>query len=547
MDRNETAISIGILDSVIEGQRQLEEENTKNANHFATKASKCSSSSVSTEPILTSEDKTSDEAAVKMEQNCSPPPQMSESTPLYPVNTNSGKYCCSLLLNQLKRTIKLFFPSITFTKFFIQGSIPPLANNLVPLFFIGNIPNESALALAGQFVFISVIIEVIQEGIVNSLFHFVGRNYKLDRLKALQALKLCLAILLFLGGILTVLMILLNSQFVKLIDTPDAIVEATRDFLYISSFSYPLFLVDAALNSFLLITTSSCLIYAQICSAVLSFLCNFLLFGGQTFSLHWGVEQLGFYRIIQTSLSCANNFLFCMIIEKLGPWQFVFEIPLTKNLKANFKDLFRVSWGNFGDSAVRNFFYFVVTLKFINNLGETEIAAWNLLNSIVWGLLLIPSFTVANYAKVTIGHQGRKSVIQRIAKESFKCLTAWLIIVCASAYALWPQLAQFFGKSNQEAQTLSTKMLHEMGWIFIVFSFNNAMDSLFVGVGKTQFVFYQSLFTNLLVYFVPWILYLSKVIYPSYWLVIGLYIAGMLVDFFLTGYFSIRVWETIPD
>lgn len=478
------------------------------------------------------------------------PRQPSESSPLYPVSV-SDQGCCwncfSLTKKAFKSAFQLFFPSYIFVKFFIHAIIPQLADNLVPLFFIGNVPNESALALAGQFTFVSVIVEVIQEGIVNSLFYFVGKNYNSNREKSLQALKLCLVILLALGSILTVLMMVLTPQFVNLIDTPASIAEATKHFLYTSSFSFPLILVSAALSNYLLITTSSYLVLAQLSSVMLSVLCNFFLFGGQRFSLHWNVEQLGYYKIIQSFLSCTNGLLFCLIIEKRGPLEFMFKIPLTHDLKHNFKDLFHVSWGNFGDSAVRNFFYFMVTLKFINNLGETEVAAWNLMNSIVWGLLLIPSFTVANYAKVKIGHHGSKATIRNIANESFKCLTCWLVVVALLTYFLWPNLANFFGKSNADAQKLSIKMIREMGWIFIFFSFNNAMDSLFIGVGKTQYVFYQSLVTNLVIYFIPWVLYLSKTIQPTYWLVIGLYISGMLVDFSLTVYFSFRVWKTIPN
>lgn len=469
--------------------------------------------------------------------------QPSEVTPLNPTSSR-GMWRVKTLLKFL---VGLFFPSVTFTKFFVNAIIPALADNLVPLFFIGNIPDESALALAGQFTFISIIVEVIQEGIVNSLFYYVGRNYTVNRIKSLQALKICLTILVCLGSVLTLCLVLLTPQFVNLIDTPESIADATRQFLYTSSFSFPLFLVNAGFRSFLLITTSSYLVLAQLSNVTISFLCNFFLFGQQDFSLHWSVEQLGYFKIIQAALSCTNSFIFCMIIEKLGPFEFIFKVPLRADLRSNFKDLFHVSWGNFGDSAVRNFFYFVVTLKFINKLGENEVAAWNLLNTIVWSLLLIPSFTVADYIKVKVGHRGTKSVIRRVAANAFKCLVGWLTVVSLLSFFLWPNLARFFGKSNASAQTLSTKLLNQMGWIFIVFSFNNAMDALLYGIGKTQYVFYQSLITNLVIYFTPWILYLLNVISPTYWLVVGLYIGGMLVDFCLTAFYCFRVWATIPN
>lgn len=466
----------------------------------------------------------------------------SESSPTTQLISNDSH--SSTFISPLIWILRLFFPSPTFAKFFAHGIIPPLANNLIPLFFIGNIPTESALAIAGQFTFISVILEVIQEGIVNSLFHYVGRTYTIDRLRSLQCLKICLTILLLLGTLLTIAMVLLNKQFVTLIDTPDAIVDSTRTYLYISAFSFPIVLIDAALSNYLLITTSSYLIVAQLSSVLISFFTNFFLFGQQSFSLQWSVNELGYYKLIQAGLGCLNNLLFCVAIEKLE----FFKGPIfRRNFKENCSELLKISWGNFGDSGIRNFFYFVVTLKFINALGETEVAAWNLLNSIVWGLLLIPSFTVANYIKVKIGHSGTKQKISSVFRKSFRCLIAWIFIVATATALLWPRLAAFFGKSNRDAQELSTKMIVHVGPIFIVFSFNNAMDSMFYGIGKTEYVFYQSLLTNLTVYLIPWILYLIKIIKPSYILVVSLYIGGMLVDFGLTLFFSYRVWTKMSE
>lgn len=447
-----------------------------------------------------------------------------------------------------RKCIKIFFPSVVFLKFFVASLVPALADQIIPLFFTGNIPNDSALALAGQFTFIGILVEVIQEGIVNSLFFYVGQCYKTNRPMALQGLKLCMILLFLFGTILSLFILFFTSDFVKLIDTPEAIVDATKQFLYMSSFSFPLMLVNAALVNHLLITTSSLLIAAQLVQVVLSFCINYFLFGQQQISLRWGIEQLGYYKIIQSFVNLVNNFIFVLVIEKSSPKNFLWDIPLLKDLKRNFTVLFNVSWGNFGDSVVRNFFYFMVTLKFVNNLGETEIGAWNLLNTIIWGFLLIPSFAVANYVKVQVGLGANKeklelqALIKKIAKQSFFCLTAWLIVLSVAGSLCWPLMAGYFSPHNVAVQEMSTSMFYQLGWIYIVFSFNNAIDSLFFGTGRTSYIFYQSFLTNLLVYFIPWILYLVGILTPTYWWVLGLYISGMIVDFGLTSYFCVCLY-----
>lgn len=453
-----------------------------------------------------------------------------------------GQRLCRCTLNFLR----IFFPSIVFVKFFFSAIIPPLADNIIPLYFTGNIPDESGLAVASQFMFISIMLEIIQEGVGNSLFHYVGNHYKHNKDLALVAFKLSLVILLIGGVLLTIAMIAFTPQFVNFINTPESISEATKQFLYTSSFSLIPILLNTAFTNYLLISTSTYLLVAQIFSVLISFFVNLFMFGRQSFSLNWGIDQLGYYKIIQSVLSMAVSFTFVLIVEKMGPVKFFVKIPFFQDLKTNFKAFFRVSWGNFADSTVRNFFYFAVTLQFMNYLGADEAAAWSLLNVIIWGISLIPSNVVANYVKVKIGHNSYKSKIKQVAKESAISLVAWIILMTVLTASTWPILVSFFSTSNERVAALSIKLLYNVGWIFIVYACNNAIDSFFLGSGKTEYLFYQSFLTNLSVYFVPWILYLVGILTPTYWWVLSLFIAGISVDFCLTCYFCIIAWKQMP-
>jgi Na+-driven multidrug efflux pump len=138
-------------------------------------------------------------------------------------------------------------------------------------------------------------------------------------------------------------------------------------------------------------------------------------------------------------------------------------------------------------------------------------------------------------------------VIRKVGRESLLSLVAWLTVVSLGSALAWPYLAAFFSESNEAVRDLSTTMFAQLGWIFLVFSANNAMDSLFFGTGVTSYVFYQSLLTNLIVYLVPWILYGAGVLEPTYSWVYGLYIAGMLIDFALTMFFAIRLWKSLSE
>lgn len=451
------------------------------------------------------------------------------------------------LIHPLLSAIKILFPSTIFVKFFVSSVIPPTANIIIPMFFAGNIPEESALAVSSQFMFISIILKVIQEGVGNSLFHFVGAHYKVNTQLAISAFNLSLVILFFAGISLTFMMLLFTSQFVKLIDTPETISQATRHFFYTSAFSFIPILFTTAFTNYLLISTSVWLVVAQIVIVLTSFLVNFFTFGRQSVSLHWGMNEFGIYTVIQSTITMVVSFGFVLVVEKMGPITFVVKTSFVGDLKRNFREFFSVSWGNFADSIVRNFFYFSVTLKFVNHLGADEAASWNLFNGIIWGIILLPAFVVANYIRVRIGHNSSKSTIKDVLKKGGICLLAWIIVMIIFTVTTWSTLASFFSKSNRKVVSISERMFHDMGWIFVIFAYNNAIHSVFLATGKTQYIFYQSLATNLIVYFVPWILHLFQILTPTYWCIVGLYIAGMLTNCCLTSYFGVIVYKSIAE
>ncbi|KAG4075165.1 hypothetical protein HA402_006182 [Bradysia odoriphaga] len=443
--------------------------------------------------------------------------------------------------------IKILFPSTIFASFFVSSIIPSMANSLIPMFFAGNIPAAESLAITSQFMFISIVLKVIHEGVGNSLFHFVGVHYERNKPLAISAFNLSLLVLLIAGMALTVMILLFTPQFVKLIDTPASISEATKHYFYTSALSFIPALFTTAFTNYLFISTSKWLAISQVVIVLVSFSINFFTFGRQSISLHWSIDKLGIYNVVQSTATMLVSVGFVLLTEKMGPITFFMKASFIKDLKMNFREFFSVSWGNFADSIVRNFFYFFVTLKFINHLGKDISGAWNLFNSIIWGIILLPAFAVANLIRVQIGHQCSKSTIKKVIKEGGICLMAWMIVMIVVTGTVWSTLASFFSKSNQKIALISENMLHDMGWVFVIFAYNNAVNSFFLATGKAEYIFYQSLAANLIVYLLPWILNLFDILTPTYWLIMGLYIAGMLISCCLTSYFGVIVWKLFSD
>lgn len=418
-----------------------------------------------------------------------------------PKNTSSPPTMVQQITQLPLLLIKILFPSTVFVSFFISSIIPSMATNLIPMFFAGNIAADESLAVTSQFMFISIVLKVIQEGVGNSLFHFVGSHYERNKQLAISAFNLSLLVLLFAGMTLSVMILLFTPEFVRLIDTPASISEDTKHYFYTSAFSFIPALFTTAFTNYLFISTSSWLSIAQVVIVLVSFLINFFTFGRQSISLHWGIDKFGIYTVVQSVATMLVSLGFVLLTEKMGPLAFFIKTTSVEDLKANVRKFFSISWGNFADSIVRNFFYFFVTLKFINHLGGDVSGAWNLFNNIIWGIILLPAFAVANFIRVRIGHDSSKSRIKEVISESGMCLMAWMVIMIIVTGTAWSTLASFFSKSNQNIAEISKNMLRDMGWVFVIFAYNNAVNSFFLATGKAEYIFYQSLSANLIVYY----------------------------------------------
>ena len=78
---------------------------------------------------------------------------------------------------------------------------------------------------------------------------------------------------------------------------------------------------------------------------------------------------------------------------------------------------------------------------------------------------------------------------------------------------------------------------------YILLAFNFLLDSLFYGLGKTQYMAWQALLTNGTVYLIAYFLYLGKFWVPSFDSVLILFGIGIVVDSFLTLYFVKKVFS----
>jgi len=231
---------------------------------------------------------------------------------------------------------------------------------------------------------------------------------------------------------------------------------------------------------------------------------------------------------------------------------FFFILPLLVNaLGLNIKSLFRipqkVDLSVFGkisigigiESLIKNLAYFLLIIGLINSLGSKEISGYYLSMHLLWSYYLVPILAITEMTRVLLARSSEKRTQWRILKVNLLITGMFLLFWCAT----FPFVDYFFNFFSSDIEALAFAEL-SFKWLFIPYilmSLNMLIDSLFYATGKTQYLAYQSLITNSLVYLTAYILnYLDlwQATFPS---VLALFGMGIFVDSLFTIVFANKI------
>ena len=176
----------------------------------------------------------------------------------------------------------------------------------------------------------------------------------------------------------------------------------------------------------------------------------------------------------------------------------------------------------------------------LNLLGEGGIGGYYLAMHIIWCFLLVPILAFSESTMVLIANHAADiyKVIMQIRYSIF--IRHIIILIWMVLLLFWHDFAGFLN-SNSEIVDFSEKAMAILIVPYILLALNMVTDSIFYGVGKTQYQAYQAIITNGSVYVIAFILYLTNVWPPSFTSILILFGSGILVDSILTVYYAYRV------
>ncbi len=407
------------------------------------------------------------------------------------------------------------------------------------IYLIGNaIPDTNALATVAQWQFIELLLEVVQETFVLAIFFFVGRGMQRTEGPGPPIRTSLTSILLF-SSILAAILFLMSDNFVAIIGTPESIQEITSQFLKIKTATIPLFLLSMA--SVVIVETVNrkrFILTLAILQVIYQFILDSLFYGGYSFSLNLGILGVAWSEVAAgsclfiTTLFLLRHIIFDKVINLLSfftlkDWRIYLRVG---------------GWSGF-DSLVRNVAYYFMIVRLLNLLGAGSIGGYYLAMHIIWSFLLVPILALAESTKVLIANHSAD--IYRVRQIWYSALVIGGIIILLWLIFLpyWDNFASFLN-SNNEIVSFSQKAMVILIVPYILLALNLVTDSIFYGVGKTQYQAYQAIITNGTVYVVAFVAYLTGFWTPTFNSILILFGIGILIDSLLTVYYAFRVLFT---
>ena len=377
----------------------------------------------------------------------------------------------------------------------------PTVYSTVRVFFLGQIPGNWSYSIAGQLSWVNLLYEILNEAIILPLFFFVG-EVKGDRKEFTNRVKSGLLISLAAYVILSGIVFVFAKPLLQAMAADKSIITASVSYIRIESIANIfLILSQFTLVAQVAIDKSRYLYILTFVRLLLSLVCDSFLVSSLPFSFKFGVNGIGYSNIIvNLCLLLVSLFL----LSKEG-------VNIFKKDRPDYtwsKDFLKIGGISGLESFVRNLAYMVMIVRMVNVVGEQ--GTYWVANSFIWGWLLLPVLQLGELIKQEVSAD--RTNVEKNSLGYF-VITGIISLMWLLSIPLWkPFMADVLG--FKDIDKLYDLVLLLLGF-YILFAFQNIFDATFYGLGKTEYMLFESVVTNTIYYGIAFILYLKGVWMPS--------------------------------
>lgn len=420
----------------------------------------------------------------------------------------------------IRRSLKGFNYNL-FLAILITGLLPTIYTT-VRFNFLGNLPGDWGCNIASQLQYVNLIFEVLQEMLILPLFFIIGKTI-LSEDETKNKIK---------TGLITLFGVVLFFSVIMFIFAEGIVTSMAQDTSLIAEtvvyIRYELLgllvsnLVKFLMVIFILKEFKKDIYIILAIQMVLTIFFDSLFISELGFSLNLGVNGIAFTNMIVYSV------MFIYMAYKLFKQYSINVKQYFSNLDFSWtKEWFKVGGFSGVESFVRNFAFMIMIIRMINVVNEQG-TFW-VTNGFIWGWMLLPVLTLGELIKKETSEGD-----DQISKKTigYFSVTTIIVIFWLVTIPLWkPFLEQVMNIGDYE-KVFSLVLIQLV--FYIIFAYNNVMDSTFYGVGRTDYMLYQSLIVNVIWYGGAFILFRVGVFEPTLNGIALLFGLGMAFDFIPT-------------
>ena len=387
-----------------------------------------------------------------------------------------------------------------FLALLVLGLCPTVYTTL-RVFFLGELPGEWSFSIAGQLSWVNLLYEILSEAIVLPLFFFIGKVLA-DKKEFANRMRTGLIVSVVAYMVLSIAIIALAKPLLTLMATDGSIIDASATYIRIESVAN---IFSLAFNFVLVgLVTLGKDKYVYILTAVKLVLCllvDTFMVSTLPISLNLGVNGIAYSNIIVNLLLLA---VAIVLLHKEG-------IAIFNKEKLSFgwmKEFAKVGGISGVESFVRNIAYMLMIARMVNMVGEQ--GTYWVANNFIWGWLLLPILQLGELIKQETATD--ENAVKNNSLGYF-VITAVVCVIWCATIPLWkPFMANVLNFSD--VNKLFELVMVLLGF-YMLYAFQNVFDATFYGLGKTNYMLFESVVTNTIYYGIAFILYLCGVWTPS--------------------------------
>ncbi|WP_302272233.1 MATE family Na+-driven efflux transporter [Brachyspira aalborgi] len=371
-------------------------------------------------------------------------------------------------------------------------AILPSVYSTLRIYLLGSYPDDSAINIASQQMWLGIIYEVLQEAIIAPMFFFIGKINNNDKSNLINKIRTSILIILIIYLIMALLINVFSNNLVSAMRQNETLINQTATYIKLESFAnifiiiFQFFIIiNVALGNYKEIFIVSIL------KTAITVIFDFIFISQYPISINIGVNGIAYNNILSNFISIIILIVLLNkneynIFSKEIKFSFLYNINIGKiNIVSGFESFYR------------NFIFSFMILRMVNIVGEQ--GNYWIANNFFWAWLLIPSLQLGEMIKSNFSKD------KNLSLKPYILLNTVFIIIWIIFIPLYKYFIKYAMNIQNYKQILFLIVI--ILPFYIIFTYGNIITNIFYGISKPQYILLQSFIVNTLFYGIFFILY----------------------------------------